>query len=62
MFFGLFNRAISFISAAKHIHDRMEQYYAPYMDFEALARLRERIGQQIMDIAKALLEVPQPSL
>ncbi|NLG86691.1 MAG: hypothetical protein GX489_05670, partial [Firmicutes bacterium] len=51
MFFGLFNRAISFISAAKNIHDQMEQYYAPYMDFDALARLQQEILEQILDTA-----------
>ncbi len=53
IFFGLFNRAIGFISAAKDIHDQMEQYYAPYMDFDALARLRQQILEQILSTANS---------
>jgi Cdc6-like AAA superfamily ATPase len=53
MFFSLFNRAISFISAAKNVHDQMEQYYAPYMDFDALAQLRQQILEQILHTANS---------
>jgi hypothetical protein len=52
-FFALFNRAIGFISDAKDIHLQLEQYYAPYMDFDALAKLRGQILKQILQIASA---------
>ncbi|NMA54574.1 MAG: hypothetical protein GX952_01405 [Firmicutes bacterium] len=52
-FFHLFNRAISFIGAAKDIHHQMEQYYAPYMDFDALAGLRQQILAQILALAQS---------
>lgn len=57
MFFALFERAISFIRAAKDIHDQMEKYYAPYMDFDSLARLRQKILEQILHTANSTKEV-----
>ncbi|MGI6604017.1 MAG: hypothetical protein GX062_08295 [Firmicutes bacterium] len=52
MFFSLFERAISFIGEAKVLHDKVETYYAPYMDFEALARLREHTLERVLGYAK----------
>jgi hypothetical protein len=52
MFFDLFNRGIAFIGEAKAIHDKMETYYAPYMDFKAIARLRQRILERILGYAQ----------
>ncbi|BCV25571.1 PRK06851 family protein [Gelria sp. Kuro-4] len=52
MFFSLFNRAIAFIGEAKAIHDKMETYYAPYMDFKAVAKLRQRTLERVLGYAQ----------
>lgn len=48
---ALFQRAISFIGAAKALHDQMEQYYIPNMDFAAIAKLRDRTLERILGYA-----------
>lgn len=45
---SLFERAISCLHDAKAAHDEMEQYYIPYMDFDAIAKLRERTLKRIL--------------
>ena len=48
---ALLETAISFIHAAKELHDQMELYYIPNMDFEAIGRLRERTLERILSYA-----------
>lgn len=47
-FEGLLNRAISTIEEAKKVHDHMEKYYSPNMDFDAIAGCRERVVERIL--------------
>lgn len=44
-------QAISFIRQAKAEHDKMEKYYAPYMDFDAINARRENTLARILDLA-----------
>ena len=44
-------QAITFISRAKKVHDEMEKYYVPFMDFEAINARREKTLQRILDLA-----------
>lgn len=44
-------QAIWFISQAKKEHDKMEEYYVPYMDFEAVNTRREQTLARILDLA-----------
>lgn len=44
-------QAVSFINRAKKMHDEMEKYYVPYMDFEAINARREKTLQRILDLA-----------
>lgn len=39
MFWTLFNRAVSHIRTAKALHDELETYYVPNMDFAAIEKL-----------------------
>lgn len=45
----LLNKAIDTIKKAKMAHDKMEEYYIPNMDFEAVQRCRESIMYRILD-------------
>lgn len=47
-----FETAIEFIKNAKKIHDEMESYYIPNMDFEAINRKREEILNKILALTK----------
>lgn len=47
----LFEKAIHFIGLAKSVHDRMESYYTPCMDFEGITALRERTLARILAYA-----------
>lgn len=51
-FWAGFNRAIKFISQAKFLHDQMETYYIPAMDFEAINTKRTEIFQRILQYAE----------
>lgn len=51
VFNDLFQRAIGFIGAAKSMHDLMESYYAPYMDFAGIHRLCETILKRVLNYA-----------
>ncbi len=47
-------QAVSFINRAKNMHDKMEQYYVPYMNFDAINARREKILQRILDFASEI--------
>lgn len=47
----LFETAISFIARAKHLHDQMEAFYVPNMDFTAVTELRRRTLERILEYA-----------
>lgn len=51
MFTDIFNRGISFISKAKKVHDLMETFYIPNMDFDAVSKLWERTLDRIIGYA-----------
>ncbi|NPV71333.1 MAG: hypothetical protein HPY55_11925 [Firmicutes bacterium] len=51
LFADLFGRAVSFIQLAKEVHDRMEGYYTPAMDFQGISALRERTLERILKYA-----------
>lgn len=44
-------QAISFIGRAKRVHDEMESYYIPYMDFNAINERREKTLHRILELA-----------
>ncbi|UWG97714.1 PRK06851 family protein [Dehalobacter sp. DCM] len=48
----LLKRGIACISQAKQEHDVLEQYYVPYMDFEAVGQKCEEIQSRILDLAQ----------
>ncbi len=48
----LLNLGISYIQQAKKLHDEMEQYYIPNMDFEAISELREKTLKRIIGYAE----------
>ena len=48
VFDTLLQKAISTIAEAKSLHDRLETYYIPYMDFEKINRLNERLTDEIL--------------
>jgi len=39
--------AVSFIKTAKNLHDKLETYYIPAMNFAAIDKYRETLGQKI---------------
>jgi hypothetical protein len=39
---------VSFISRAKILHDKLEEYYVPNMDFGAVNKRKEEIMQEIL--------------
>ena len=43
----LITQAISHISAAKRLHDKLEGYYVPYIDFDAMQEKRQEILDQL---------------
>lgn len=51
-FEALLNRAIFTIGKAKAVHDRMETYYIPNMDFEAVQRCWESTMERILAYAE----------
>ncbi|MDI3279938.1 MAG: PRK06851 family protein [Bacillota bacterium] len=54
----LLERAISFIARAKEVHDEMEGYYTPHMDFAAIDELRERTLQRILSYCREAAGAP----
>jgi len=51
-FWIAFQRAINFIRQAKAVHDEMEKYYIPAMDFAAINQKREETLQRILKYAQ----------
>lgn len=56
LFEELFAVAISTIGKAKAVHDLMESYYTPYMDFARIEALRVRTLHRILDYAEEVAE------
>ena len=52
VFEELFNSAIKLIGKAKAVHDAMESYYVPSMDFEGIEALREKTLKRILRYAE----------
>jgi len=50
-FYTLLDRAVYTIRKAKLLHDEMETYYIPYMDFDAVQCCWEATMARIMDYA-----------
>lgn len=46
-----FMRAVSFIARTKKIHDDMETYYVPNMNFEGIEKKRHQIVSRILELA-----------
>ncbi|MFZ7101832.1 MAG: PRK06851 family protein [Peptococcaceae bacterium] len=55
-FWDAYNRAIFYIGEAKRVHDELEEYYIPNMDFSAINGKRDEILQKILTYAQELLE------
>lgn len=53
-FWKAYNRAVFYISEAKRIHDEMEEYYIPNMDFAAINAKREEILKRILAYAQEM--------
>ncbi len=47
-------QAVAFLARAKKMHDEMEGYYVPYMDFAAVNARRERVLEKILEFAAEL--------
>jgi hypothetical protein len=47
----MFEAAIGFIAEAKRLHDQMEEFYIPNMNFTAIGELRERTLERILEYA-----------
>lgn len=45
--------AIACLGEAKRLHDKLEEFYIPNMDFEALLKLRTRIEDEILDLLQS---------
>lgn len=50
--FELLDRAVAAVAQAKKLHDLMETYYVPHMDFAAINALREKILSRILAYAE----------
>jgi hypothetical protein len=50
-FWASIHRAVDYINKAKKLHDDMEKYYIPAMDFEAINARREETLQRILNYA-----------
>jgi len=48
MFWELFYTAVSYIKRAKKLHDRMETYYIPNMDFTSIQKLMEKTLDRVL--------------
>lgn len=49
-FWNSINRAINYIARAKRIHDKLEEYYVPAMDFSKINEMRDRTLQKIITL------------
>lgn len=52
MFWTLFNKAVSHISYSKKLHDELETYYVPYMNFDGIQALWEKTLGRVLSYAK----------
>lgn len=52
-FAGLLDRAVCILGKAKALHDEMETYYIPNMDFEAIQRCWESTMERILEYSGA---------
>jgi hypothetical protein len=52
-FEGLLNRAILTLEQAKRMHDELERNYVPFMDFDAVDKLKDRIIHEILAYEKS---------
>ena len=48
----LINRAVNRISGAKKLHDKLENFYSPNVDFEAAEKLRQKVFEQLEKFAQ----------
>ena len=46
-FYAALNQGIETLGKAKAQHDRLEEYYAPYVDFQRVNRIRDQIIEEI---------------
>lgn len=51
-FWTLFNTAVSHLSRAKTLHDELETYFVPNMDFERVERLWQKTLDRVLTYAK----------
>ena len=51
LFFNLLERAVAYIAKAKKLHDEMETYYVPNMNFTAIDDFRQKTLQRILGYA-----------
>ncbi|MDD4601109.1 ATP-dependent RecD-like DNA helicase [bioreactor metagenome] len=51
-FWTLFDKAISYISQSKKLHDELETYYVPYMNFAGIQALWEKTRARVKGYAK----------
>jgi hypothetical protein len=47
----LLNKAVEMIHNAKQLHDELEAFYIPHMDFDGIKKKQEEITQKILDYA-----------
>jgi hypothetical protein len=47
----LLDRTFTCLAAAKTLHDQLEEYYVPYMDFSGVEALREQLIERILGYA-----------
>ncbi|MGI6092146.1 MAG: hypothetical protein GX348_06430 [Veillonellaceae bacterium] len=52
MFWTLFNKAVAHLSYSKKLHDELEAYYVPYMNFDGIQALWERTLARVLRYAK----------
>jgi GTPase SAR1 family protein len=53
MYRQCFNEAVTFIRRAKQVHDEMEGYYTPNMNFDEIERRRQKVLARILEMAAA---------
>jgi hypothetical protein len=51
-FHELLNKAIHYIAQAKAIHDELERYYIPAMDFKKIEQVRRQIVERMLEYGK----------
>ena len=51
-FWAAFKRAVHYIGEAKRVHDEVEGYYIPNMDFPAINAKRDEVLEKILSYAE----------